>query len=121
MCIQLAKHAHGCMKWPAHYFREYYPELNFAFNEDKMQCTYPYAFCLKRNFYQFIGALQISEKGELDSICNDKTFSSLRTVRFVLMKLTKSQIKRSRNIILKNVDVELSHIKISRLNLNNVV
>lgn len=96
-----------------YYLREYFPELRFNLIGKEVQVAYPHKFHLRADFFPYISKLCILKRSELGCIMGTETFSSLKTLIFMSVKLDETQFFYTRHI-LKNVEnIEIEHCDIS--------
>lgn len=96
-----------------YYLREYFPDLRFNLIGNEVQVAYPHKFHLRTEYFRYIRKLCILKRSELNSILSAETFSSLKTLIFMSIKLNEIQFGYTQNV-LKNVEtIQIEHCDIS--------
>lgn len=94
-------------KMTGYYLREYFPEILCTLDGKTAQITYSDRFHLQNELWQYISKLCID--GNLDYHLNAKTFSSLNTLIFSSVELSKSQIQYTENLLTMVENVQLKY------------
>lgn len=93
-------------KMTGYYLREYFPEILCTLDGKTARITYSDRFPLQSELRQYISKLCID--GNLDYYLDATTFSSLNTLIFSSVELSKTQIKYTQNLLAM---VEHVHLK----------
>lgn len=94
-------------KMTGYYLREYFPEILCTLHGKTAQITYSDRFHLQTELWQYISKLCID--GNLDYYLNAKTFSSLNTLIFSSVELSKTQIQYTENLLTMVGNVQLKY------------
>lgn len=94
-------------KMTGYYLREYFPEILCTLDGRTARITYSDRFHLQAELWQYINKLCID--GNLDYCLNANTFSSLNTLIFSSVDLTKTQIGYTENLLKLVENVQLKY------------